>query len=755
MTWAWLMVVVAAPLPPTAPPPAWVEAVDVPKPVVASTEPVVMLLRDTQIRAGAGPREWFEHHAWQVQTLKGIAELAQQQFVWEPTYEKLTLHGAWIWRNGVRRVAWDPDDARVLQRESGLDQGIYDGRQTLILELRDLRVGDIVEIASTVTGDNPVFEGRVSFSANHGVTEPLVLSRLRVRWEGKRPLQVASLGGAPKPESTTVGEVTTFRLEQKDVKPVDYELGVPNDILQSSWLTFSDWESWAEVAAWGARTFAAPAGGARLETELERLKRLPENARLEAIVRFVQDDVRYVGVELGMHSHRPHTVDWVLERGFGDCKDKAQLLVTLFRGLGLEAWPMVVNSDQGGLVPQSLPSPSAFDHAIVKVVLPDGPRFIDATMTLKRGKIATNRAPAYGWGLTLDEKTSALEELPLPKLDEPTWELRQTWNEGRGAPSSLEVVVTARGSDAARLRRLVVNAAFKEERRQDRERDFDTKLELIDVTLSDDEAAEAVSLIENYRVKNFWELEDHDFGSVMLGWHLGTSSEDRKLPLELEYPLRVKEVVVWNSSEELKPYNFNVKASRYEHPAFELQVTESINRHQLRLEWELQHRKDRVLTEELSAFRETSKRALDAMTFSVSKGGRPRRGSGIRTDDGWSFGGIACLVVGLLVGVLIFSAPRIPEWLASGKAKWRTSRFLAKQRSLPGETAASAAVVPSLEAGRSLFTSRSCPRGHAAWLEAVPGEGVRLGDERIHVLSRRCQTCDAREDRYLKVTLLS
>lgn len=406
-------------------------------------------------------------------------------------------------------------------------------------------------------------------------------------------------------------------------------------------------------------------------------------------------------------------------------------------------------------LPQSLPSPGAFDHAIVKLALPDGPRFIDATMTLRRGKIATTSAPPFRWGLTIDEKASALEELPLPNLEQPTWELRQTWNEGRaGAESSLEVVVTARSADAARLRRLILNDKFKEARRQERERDFDTKLELIDVHLSDDEVAEAVSLIENYRVKRFWDLERRDFSSVMLGWHVSLTPEERTLPLELEYPLRVKEVVVWNAAEGLKPMNFDLSNTRYEHPAFDLRVAESVDGRQLRLEWELQHRKDRVLTEELKAYRETSLRALAALSFGVSKGGRSRRGSVVvRDGEGFSFGGLVCLAVGLVVGLLIFNAPRIPEWFSAGKAKWRTSRFIAKQRAAPGEVANNPAVVPSLEQGRALFTSRACPRGHAAWSDVASGEGVRLGEQRVEVLTRRCKACNAREDRYLKVTL--
>lgn len=58
--------------------------------------------------------------------------------------------------------------------------------------------------------------------------------------------------------------------------------------------------------------------------------------------------------------------------------------------------------------------------------------------------------------------------------------------------------------------------------------------------------------------------------------------------------------------------------------------------------------------------------------------------------------------------------------------------------------------VKSLEAGVKLFTSLLCPRGHS-WRVVDESEVVRLGEEQITVLSRRCCTCDARESRYLKL----
>jgi transglutaminase-like putative cysteine protease len=47
--------------------------------------------------------------------------------------------------------------------------------------------------------------------------------------------------------------------------------------------------------------------------------------------------LRYVAVPLGVNSHRPHAAANVLKNGFGDCKDKANLLNALLRAQGIAA----------------------------------------------------------------------------------------------------------------------------------------------------------------------------------------------------------------------------------------------------------------------------------------------------------------------------------------------------------------------------------------------------------------------------------
>ena len=84
---------------------------------------------------------------------------------------------------------------------------------------------------------------------------------------------------------------------------------------------------------------------------------------------FVQDELRYTGIELGPDSYRPAPPVETFRLRYGDCKAKALLLCTLLREMNLEAYPALVNTSARETVARRLSSPFAFNHVIVKLLL--------------------------------------------------------------------------------------------------------------------------------------------------------------------------------------------------------------------------------------------------------------------------------------------------------------------------------------------------------------------------------------------------
>ncbi|HEY1495654.1 MAG TPA: transglutaminase-like domain-containing protein [Candidatus Solibacter sp.] len=89
--------------------------------------------------------------------------------------------------------------------------------------------------------------------------------------------------------------------------------------------------------------------------------------RIEAIGRYVQG-LSYLGTG---GAHRPHRASQVFADGYGDCKDKANLLRTMLRSVGVEAWLAAINTGELGYVIADRPSLRWFNHVIVAIRVSD------------------------------------------------------------------------------------------------------------------------------------------------------------------------------------------------------------------------------------------------------------------------------------------------------------------------------------------------------------------------------------------------
>ena len=92
------------------------------------------------------------------------------------------------------------------------------------------------------------------------------------------------------------------------------------------------------------------------------------DAKVRALTTFLQSDVRYVAVEIGIGGYQPHPAADVYRFHYGDCKDKATLLSAMLKNVGIDSDYVLVNTHRGVIQPQA-PS-TEFDHAILAIVLP-------------------------------------------------------------------------------------------------------------------------------------------------------------------------------------------------------------------------------------------------------------------------------------------------------------------------------------------------------------------------------------------------
>jgi hypothetical protein len=108
--------------------------------------------------------------------------------------------------------------------------------------------------------------------------------------------------------------------------------------------------------------------------------------KTEAIAEFVQQQVRYFAIEMGIGGYQPHYAAEIFHNRYGDCKDKATLLSAMLSAVDIHAALLMVD-DRRGVVDPDAPS-TVGNHMIAAIEIPKGyssPR-LRSVVTAKTGR---------------------------------------------------------------------------------------------------------------------------------------------------------------------------------------------------------------------------------------------------------------------------------------------------------------------------------------------------------------------------------
>lgn len=139
---------------------------------------------------------------------------------------------------------------------------------------------------------------------------------------------------------------------------------------------FRAFKDWAEVSRWN--TQLSDPSVIIDDAVASKARELTANAatefeKIRAIGAFVQN-IQYISVDIGVgkgNGYRPRPSTLVLQRGYGDCKDKANLMRALLKAIKIEAYPVAIYSGDRTFVRAEWASPSQFNHCIIAVKVSD------------------------------------------------------------------------------------------------------------------------------------------------------------------------------------------------------------------------------------------------------------------------------------------------------------------------------------------------------------------------------------------------
>ncbi len=260
------------------------------------------------------------------------------------------------------------------------------------VDLPPLNTGDVIDIEYRLDDLRVTFFGNY-FSLDETLadtfTTPTWLSEITLLIPDKFPLALHQRGFKNAAHHEVLADGShryQWQLQQLDA--ISIEAGMPPPTETAPMVQASSYADWQQFATWWwdlieEEIRVSPA----MQTKIAELTATAttNEEKLTAIYNFVITDIRYNAWEFGVHGYQPYSAPVIFSRGFGDCKDKAILLRAMLGEVGIESYPVLIQSagrrEQEDL---TLAMVNHFNHCIAYIPQQAGleERFLDGTARL-------------------------------------------------------------------------------------------------------------------------------------------------------------------------------------------------------------------------------------------------------------------------------------------------------------------------------------------------------------------------------------
>ncbi len=457
----------------------------------------------------------YYHQVTHIMSDKGVQNGSSVDVSFDPTYQKLTLHFIRVYRPGLTDSMSQLDRSKIklLQREPEMESFLLDGHYTAHCALEDVRPGDTIDYAFSIEGSNPVMAGRKSDTLSTEWSVPVAQASIRLVYEDTHAPKIKIRQKQFTPNITSSSGMTEWLWQETHTKPRLQDDHTPLGYDPYGCVQVSEFSDWEDVAKWASALYPTDIDSTlELNAEVLALKQISSvEKRVVTALRFVQDNVRYLSISSGLHSHKPNPPDEVLKRRFGDCKDKTRLLKLLLTLSQVEVAPVLVNSYERKSIADFLPSPYAFDHVILQVKVYGDVYWIDPTRSDQRGNLNQIYVSHFGQGLVLAPETKGLTTQTIHPNATSETIVTENYNVGDpNHPTFLDVVTISSGAAAESVRsnfkRASLDALQKSYLKFYSKRYPEISLTQ-PLTLTELSGGNACKVEEHYTIPHFWTLD--------------------------------------------------------------------------------------------------------------------------------------------------------------------------------------------------------------------------------------------------------
>ncbi len=315
---------------------------------------------------------------WRINSEQGARNFSSHSVMYAAMSETLCIVRARVLkRNGGEIAALVSADQPVEERSSSM----YFDSRSRELRFPQLQPGDLVELDYRLLPAAAV-NPWAGYYARMDLFRDSFPTRLRRRvLIAPSSLKLYAIEhGLAAATVRQKGEETTRIWEMREIAAQPFEALSPGASASGPYLHVSTIGSIEEFGRWYSGLLDP---GLKLDENLQAIasqileRNLSPQAKVQAVYESVQRGTKYVAFEFGVHSYQPYPLATVERRGFGDCKDKAAMIVALLRAVGVPAEFAMMRTRSAGDVDPEAYSVQLFNHAVAYV--PDFNLYLDGT----------------------------------------------------------------------------------------------------------------------------------------------------------------------------------------------------------------------------------------------------------------------------------------------------------------------------------------------------------------------------------------
>jgi len=345
------------------------------------TDVIVLYNEESYVYEADGKESHTSYLVYKVLTQKGADGWDGVSANWEPWHEnKPEVRARVVTPDGAVHALDPKTISDTPAREE--DDKVYSDRRVVRAPLPAIAPGSVVEEEEVTRGNAPLFEAGVVSQTYFSWGVPVQELRLVLDAPATLPIHYAKqLLPDMQEKRTEEGGRVHVVLTQG---PMDAREDIPNllprDVAIAPRVTFSTASSWQTVAQHYGKAVDEKVALADVQGLVNGLVKgeTTREEKMAAILQYLSREIRYTGVEFDEAAIVPHSPSETLKHKYGDCKDKATLLVAMLRAAGVQSYVALLNAGNREDVPVDFPGMGLFDHAIVYA--PGEPDFwMDAT----------------------------------------------------------------------------------------------------------------------------------------------------------------------------------------------------------------------------------------------------------------------------------------------------------------------------------------------------------------------------------------